>query len=267
MPVLAHARAAPGRGHHDRLGALLHQRPPRVDQAAHVVEALVLVVQVEAQRAAAARPRRLDERDAEPVEHARRGGVRVGRERRLHAAGERDHPTRVARRGPRARRRDRRRQLARERRGQERPHRHAEPRQESEQPCHGKDRRDRAPHQLRRGRSPDARLDDLAPDVDELPVLDARRAGGLAAAAGEAAIEVQLGPGGDLGPLEHLLDEVDASARPVELVAEQLVGRAGRGAEPAVHALAQDRVRGLAVGRVLDPVGELGLHLRPETSG
>jgi hypothetical protein len=50
------------------------------------------------------------------------------------------------------------------------------------------------------------------------------------------------------GALEHLLDQVDAAARAVELVAEQLVGRAGRGAEAAVHALAQDRL-GLAAFR------------------
>jgi hypothetical protein len=62
--------------------------------------------------------------------------------------------------------------------------------------------------------------------------------------------------------LEHLLDEIDAAARPVELVAEELVGRAGRGAEAAVHALAQDR---LGLGAV-DGAGEfgsdLGLHVR-----
>ena len=39
---------------------------------------------------------------------------------------------------------------------------------------------------------------------------------------------------------QHLLDQVDAAARAVELVAQQLVGGAGGGAEAAVHALAQD---------------------------
>ncbi len=41
---------------------------------------------------------------------------------------------------------------------------------------------------------------------------------------------------------QHLLDEIDAAPRSVELVAQQLVGRAGGVAETAVHALAQDRV-------------------------
>ena len=53
----------------------------------------------------------------------------------------------------------------------------------------------------------------------------------------------------------HLLDQVDAAARPVEFVAEQLVGRAGRGAKAAMHALAQDRVGLAAVGRVADGLG------------
>jgi hypothetical protein len=49
-------------------------------------------------------------------------------------------------------------------------------------------------------------------------------------------------------PFEHLLDQIDATARPVEFVAEQLEGRAGGGTEAAVHAAAQNRV-GLAPGR------------------
>ena len=42
--------------------------------------------------------------------------------------------------------------------------------------------------------------------------------------------------------LQHLLDQVDAPARAIELVAEQHIGRAGRGAEAAMHAGAQDLV-------------------------
>ena len=60
--------------------------------------------------------------------------------------------------------------------------------------------------------------------------------------------------------LEHLLDEVDAAARAVELVAEQLVGRAGGGAEAAVHALAQDRLGFLALGGAGELGGDGGLH-------
>ena len=57
---------------------------------------------------------------------------------------------------------------------------------------------------------------------------------------------------------EHLLDQIDAAARAVEFVAEQLIGRAGRGAEAAVHAFAQDASASCAFGRVFDEFGEAG---------
>ena len=92
------------------------------------------------------------------------------------------------------------------------------------------------------------------------PYSDAGRTRGLATAAREAAIEVQLRLRRDLAALEHLLDQVDAAARTVEFVAQQLIRRARRRAEPAVHAGAQDRVGLAAVGRVADEIGERGLH-------
>ena len=69
------------------------------------------------------------------------------------------------------------------------------------------------------------RVDQLAADVDQLAVPHAGRAGGLAVAAGQAAVEVRCVARGRRGALQHLLDQIDAPARPVELVAEQLVGR------------------------------------------
>ena len=101
---------------------------------------------------------------------------------------------------------------------------------------------------------------DRAADVEQPAVLDAGRTGRLAAAAGEAAVEVQLRLRGRRRAFEHLLDEVDAPARAVELVAQELVGRAGRGAEPAVDAATQDGVGFPALGRVPDECGERGLH-------
>jgi hypothetical protein len=63
-----------------------------------------------------------------------------------------------------------------------------------------------------------------------------------------------------VGPFQHLLDQVDAAARAIELVAQQLVGRAGRGAEAAMHAAAQ-YLLGLAPGRgMTDEIGEMGFH-------
>ena len=109
-------------------------------------------------------------------------------------------------------------------------------------------------------RAGNALLDEPAPDVREPPVAHAGRTGGLARAAGEAAIQMGLGADGHLGALQEPLHEVDAPARTVELVAQELIGRTRRGAEAAVHALAQDGVRGAPVGRVPDEVGEAGLH-------
>src|SRR5207247_829526 len=96
----------------------------------------------------------------------------------------------------------------------------------------------------------------------QAPVLNSRRAGRLASAAGEAAVEVQPRPVGDLLPLEHLLHEIDAASRAVVLVAEEQIGRTGRGAEAAVHALAEDRVGLAPFGRVADKLGQSGLHQR-----
>src|SRR6185436_3267030 len=109
-------------------------------------------------------------------------------------------------------------------------------------------------------RALDALLDDLTPDLDQLAVAHARRARGLAIAAREAAVEVHLRAACRGGAFEHLLDQVDAPAWPVELVAEQLVGRTSGGAETTVHALAQDRLGRLALGRCLELGAEVGLH-------
>ena len=60
--------------------------------------------------------------------------------------------------------------------------------------------------------------------------------------------------------LEHLLDEIDPAAWAVELVAEQLVGRAGRGAKAAVNALPQDRLGLDTVGGGGEFRRDVGLH-------
>ena len=63
--------------------------------------------------------------------------------------------------------------------------------------------------------------------------------------------------------LQHLLDQVDAPARRIELVAEQHIGRAGRLAEAAMHAGAQNivRHRDVRIGELRE--GEIGLHHTP----
>ena len=106
-----------------------------------------------------------------------------------------------------------------------------------------------------------ARLDVMPAVIDQVHVVHARRAGRHAGQARQAAIDVpDLGLARRAIALEHRLDEVDASARAVALVAQQQEGRAGRGAEAAMHALAQDvlAARGLRIGELGQ--GEVGLH-------
>ena len=106
-----------------------------------------------------------------------------------------------------------------------------------------------------------ARLDVMPAVIDQVHVVHARRAGRHAGQARQAAIDVpDFGLAGRAVALQHRLDEVDAPARAVALVAQQHEGRAGRGAEAAMHALAQDvlAARGLRIGELGQ--GEVGLH-------
>src|SRR6266513_3476664 len=109
-------------------------------------------------------------------------------------------------------------------------------------------------------RAPSALLDHRAADVDQPSILHSRRTGGFAGTAGEAAVQVQPRARRYLGALERSLDQVNAAARTVEIIAEHLVSRTGRGAKAAMHAPAQDRVGFCAFRRVADEIGEAGLH-------
>src|SRR5712692_7161714 len=262
VPVFLHRDAAAARRHDDRLHSRLDVRPPAVDQCAHVFKAVLLIVQMKAQRAAAAGALGLDERNADAVEHPCRGGVDVGRERRLYAAGEREHLPGVARRGPGAGGGRRCRHLFGELRRKKRPQKPAELEEQRKQPAARHDFGEGAALEVFPRGPRRFFFDQFSPDIEQAPVLNARRAGRLAGAAGQTAVEVQARLVGDPLPFERLLHEVDAPARPVVLVAEQQIGRAGRGAEAAVHALAQDRVGLAPLGRVADEIGERGLHQR-----
>lgn len=59
---------------------------------------------------------------------------------------------------------------------------------------------------------------------------------------------------------KHVLDQVDATARAVEFIAQRQIGRTGSRTEPAMHAFAQDCL-GMCDARVLELFGgEVGLH-------
>ena len=80
-------------------------------------------------------------------------------------------------------------------------------------------------------------------------VMDTGGAGRHASKTRQAAVDVldHVG-GGGLVPLQHLLDEIDAAARAIELVTEQHISGAGRKAEAAVNAGAQNLVGDRDVG-------------------
>jgi hypothetical protein len=110
-------------------------------------------------------------------------------------------------------------------------------------------------------RARDMLFDDIATDIHQPSVFDARRAGGFAGAAGQASIKVNLRFGAHFVAFQHFLHEVDAPTRAVQLIAEQLIGRARGRAEAAMHAGAQDAVRFLAFGRVPDELRQIGFHV------
>ena len=72
--------------------------------------------------------------------------------------------------------------------------------------------------------------------IDEATIIDARRTSRHAGEAAEAMVDRPDILGLDLAAgLEQVLDQIDAPARAVALVAPRRVGRAGRGAEAAMH--------------------------------
>jgi hypothetical protein len=75
--------------------------------------------------------------------------------------------------------------------------------------------------------------------IDKVHVMHARRASCHAGQAREASVDVLDRIGSDFAASEHVLDEVDASARTIELISEEDICRAGRGAKPAVGARPQ----------------------------
>jgi len=98
--------------------------------------------------------------------------------------------------------------------------------------------------------------------VDQVHIVDTGRTGRRAGKAGQTAIDMRhhLGIGWPT-VFQHVLDEVNASTRTVEFVAERHIGRTGGGAEAAMHAFAQDRL-GFGHMRVGKLFGrEIGLHL------
>ena len=241
------------------LGARLQARQPGVDVAPRQGTCPLGVSQVMVKGAAAAGVRHPFQGDAEASEQQRQGLVDLRRQGRLHAALQHQHPSL----GGGGRWRQRRR--ARENLGLQgaRQQGTGEARQLQQggevapvAQCPGEGAASQA---LRQG----ARafpFHRLAADVQQMVVVHPGGAGGLAGTAHQAAIQVAADLGGGGLALQHPLDLVDAPAGAVQLVAQELVGGAGGGAEAAVHAGAQDAFGLAACGGVADEVGQIGLH-------
>ena len=255
----AAARDIADNGFHARLSlAAFHQRPPGVDQGAQLFAPAALVVHVKTYGAAAALLRRQHGLDACRIEHAGGGGIDAGLHGRLHAVGMQQDSARMVARRPAAGR-TAFGHLGTQGFGQQSAHGLAHP--------HGGRKQGRGQAFLQRpaqgalgGRAGHALVHQPAADIDQMAVLHATRAGGFAVAAGQATVQMQLGGAGRRPAFQHLLHQIDAAARTVQLVAKQLVGGAGGVAEAAVHALAQDGFRLAAFGRVGEFGGKRGLH-------
>lgn len=89
--------------------------------------------------------------------------------------------------------------------------------------------------------------------IDQMHVVHARGACGHAGQARQAAVDML-----DhlfrcrLAAFQHVLDEIDTATRTVEFVAQQQIGRTGRGAEAAMNAAAQNlfRSRHMRIGQL-----------------
>ena len=103
-------------------------------------------------------------------------------------------------------------------------------------------------------------LDGGAADIDQPAIAHARGAGRLAGAAGQTAVQVELGLAAGGLALQDLLDQIDAAPGSVQFIAQELVGGTSGGAETAVHTGSQDGIRLLALVTVANESGQLGLH-------
>src|SRR5437899_1158607 len=86
-----------------------------------------------------------------------------------------------------------------------------------------------------RARARNSIFGDMSTDVREAPITYACGTRRLATATGEAAIQVQMRLRRGRRSREQLLDEVDPSARAIEIIAEELIRWASRRAESAVR--------------------------------
>ncbi|MNM21862.1 hypothetical protein D3C81_322280 [compost metagenome] len=97
MAVVTHEGAAAAGGLHDGFGARFDGGPPGIDVAPGTLQALLLGIEVVVHRATAAGLVDGFDADAQEVQKACGGGIGIGRQCRLHAAFQHQHPAYMAR--------------------------------------------------------------------------------------------------------------------------------------------------------------------------
>src|SRR3990170_2285553 len=97
MTVILDVHTAATGGHDNRLGLGFKMRPPGVDVAARLRQALLLPggMMTDGAATTGAGAGDGDQGNAQPVQHARGGGVDAGRDGRLHATFQDQHATRM----------------------------------------------------------------------------------------------------------------------------------------------------------------------------
>ena len=259
LAVVLHHHSAAARSRDDRLGSAIEEFYPGINVAARLREGALGRIQVVTQGAAAGLLINAEERHPQAVEHARGCGIDIRRKCRLYAALQHDHAARVTRRrrgcGPHARGDAHRLRLR-----QQRPQPLADAQSGGEHRTARERSAQRAAHQALAGTADRPGREHLTSNVHQFSVLHAGGTGRLAGATGETAIQMRHRDLACGCALEHLLDEIDATAGAVELIAEELIGRAGRETKPAMYALADDFLRVLRGARMCMRGAEFSVH-------
>ncbi len=254
-------RTAAAGGHHESFGTGFQGRIPGIDVAAGHLSCPFGVAEVMRQGTATASTRTALHADSESVQYRFQCLIDLWRQSRLYTALQHQYPTVGERQGRRAATRFCHRDLLAQLGWQQRSQPLPDTQQRGESRRVGQDLDQQTAKQALHERARYLLFDLFAADIEQAVVIDPRGAGGFAGAAAEATIEVSAHGGTGLLALEDLLDLVDAAARAVELVAEQLVGWAGGGTKAAMDAGAQDPVGLLAVGGISYEIGKRCLHL------
>jgi hypothetical protein len=103
-------------------------------------------------------------------------------------------------------------------------------------------------------------LNHLAANIDQAAILHTGGTGGFAITTAQAAIKMLLGNRRDGLSFQHLFHQIDATARAIQLVAQQLIGWAGRVAKSAMHTTPQNGFGFLTLRGMANEFSELSLH-------